>query len=549
MRWTVILALALAGCAADSLQKGNNRDRSNRGDDDAIAAECAAKGPEVAESRIRRLTPAQYQNTVRDLFGDQAISLDLHDDVDIIPSAITIEKYVEAASVLGERGLGLLGQVPNCAKDDACASAFVDKVATRAFRRPLRDDERTWLNDTYKGLRAKFTFEESIIVLTQVLLASPQFLYLSNDATPVPNSPSTLRRLDDYALASRLSYFLWSSMPDDELLKAASEGRLSADDREGLREQASRMLDSPRAREMAHDFVNEWFELDGGKLHFGLEEAPKDPELYPTATPELRRAMLREIGALMEKVAFDGGSVTDLFTSTDAYVNGPLATLYGVPDGPASAADWRWVKLNPAQRAGLLTRAAFAAVYASDKVQSPIRRGTFVLRNILCYNQAPPPPNVDNRAIEDLEANGAPKTIRQATSIRTSAATCQGCHSVIDPIGFAFEHYDAMGGYRDKEARSQLPIDASGVLTKSGSTDGPVADAVAMSAALAKSEVAAECLSKQWFKHAIRRDPDLADQCSFATIKSAVGPSHTMRDLLLAIVTSDAFLFSNSGAP
>ena len=120
---------------------------------------------------------------------------------------------------------------------------------------------------------------------------------------------------------------------------------------------------------------------------------------------------------------------------------------------------------------------------------------------------------------------------------------------MIDPIGFAFEHYDAMGGYRDKEALSQLPIDATGVLTKSGSTDGPVADAVAMSAALAKSEVATECLSKQWFKHAIRRDPELADQCSFSTIKSAIGPSRSMRDLLVAIVTSDAFLFSNSGAP
>ena len=136
----------------------------------------------------------------------------------------------------------------------------------------------------------------------------------------------------------------------------------------------------------------------------------------------------------------------------------------------------------------------------------------------------------------------------QATSIRTQGTTCQGCHSVIDPIGFAFEHYDAIGTWRDKELVSKLPIDASGMLAKAGSADGPVADAVAMSASLGKSEVAAECMSKQWFKHAIRRDPQLADECSFSTVKAAMGESSSMRDLLLAIVVSDAFLFSNAGA-
>jgi hypothetical protein len=529
MRAILFIALGFAACGNDRTPPGM----------------CAVEG-DVGESRIRRLTPLQYQNTVRDLFGDPTLTVSLHADVDIIPSAIAVEKFATAAAELGPRGVGLAAELPGCAQDDACAASFIDAFATRAFRRPLGDEERQWLLATYTAARAQFTFDESITVLTQVILQSPQFLYLSNEGVPFPKSP-TLRRLDDYALASRLSYFLWNSMPDDELLAAAAAGKLSVDDREGLREQAERMMDSPRAREMAHEFLTKWFQLDGGTVHFGLMEAPKSPELYPEVDEGLRSAMLREIGALMEKVAFEGGSVSDLFTDTSAYVNGPLAKLYGVTDGPTSESDWQWVKLDPKQRAGLLTRAAFASVYSSSKVQSPIRRGVFVLRRVLCYNQPPPPPDVDNRPIEDLEDTGGPKTIREATLIRTQGEFCQGCHSIIDPIGFAFEHYDAIGAYRDHEILSDLPIDSTAVLSKSGNADGTVADAVGLSAALGRSDAAASCLTKLWFEHAIRRDPQLEDRCSFVGVKRAMGKSRSLRDMLLAIVTSDAFFFANPG--
>jgi hypothetical protein len=518
---------------------GNNSDH--------VGSTCDVTDTTVAESRIRRLTPLQYRNTVRDLFGDPSLSVTLHDDVDLIPSAIAVDRFVRAAETLGPRGVDYLANVPGCgAEDDACAAAFVDTFATRAFRRPLLDEERQWLLGTFATAREQFTFTESITILTQVVLASPQFLYLSNEGVPVPKT-ATVRRLDDYALASRLSYFLWNSMPDAELLAAAAKGELSKDDRAGLQKQAERMMSTDRSREMAHDFVRGWLQLDGGTVHFGLLEAPKDTTIYPAINDELRAAMMTEIGALVEKTVFDGGTVADLFTDTSAYVNGPLAKLYGVVGGPTSATDWQWVNLDPSQRAGLLTRAAFATVYSSNKVQSPIRRGTFVLRRIMCFNQAPPPPNVDNRPIEDLDS-GSPKTIRQATEIRTMGAACIGCHSRIDPIGFAFEHYDAIGGYRDNEVITNLPLDSTGYLSQSGNADGPVANAVELSNLLAQSEAATDCLTKQWFSHAIRNDPELVDECTYGEVKDAMGESRSMRELLVAIVTSNAFMYQNPGA-
>jgi len=499
----------------------------------------------VGESRIRRLTPVQYVNTVRDLFDDQSIVVDLHADTDVLISALAVEKYDAAATLLAPRGVQQLAALPECAsRDDACAQAFIETFATRAFRHPLREEERAWLTSAFATARATLSFEDSIQVVTNVILTAPQFLYLTATGTAVEDRPA-LRKLDDYELAARLSYFLWNTLPDDALLAAAAKGELTAGNGEGLRRHAERMLASERTREMAAELVDNWFQLDGGKVHFSIDEAPKDSVLYPQVVPELRVAMRREVDALMQRTLLDGGTIADLFTSTSAYVNGPLAKLYGVTGGPTDADDWQWVELDPNQRAGLLTRAAFATVYSNAKVQSPIRRGVFVLRDVLCYAQPPPPPNVDDRPI--LGAEGAEAlTIRGLTDLRT-AGGCQGCHEAINNIGYAFEHYDAIGAYRDREIESGLPIDASASLVHSGSTDGPVADAVAMSHALARSEVVSECLIGRWFDHALRRVPDVLDTCSLEAIRASAGSTGNLRDLLIAIIESEAFRYVNPG--
>jgi hypothetical protein len=503
--------------------------------------------PQAGEARIRRLTPTQYRNTVRALFGDPTIEVELNDEDDDYASALAVEQFDLAAADLAPRALDLLADYDACADAGAaCAEAFVDGFGARAFRRPLTDDERGWLTDAFATARGGFSFEESIMMVTQSILTYPAFLYLAPIGEVVEDSPHGLRALDDYELAERLAYFLWSTMPDDELFEAAAAGALTEGDGAGLRAQAERMMDDPRAHAMAHDFVGEWFQLDGGTLHFGLDEAPKDPELYPEVDDDLRAAMRTELGALMEKEVFDGGEIGDLFTDTAAYVNGPLAEIYGVAGGPTGADEWAWVELDPTQRAGLLTRAAFASTYATARVQAPIRRGTFVLRNVLCYDQPPPPPDVDNRPIED-NGEAGPSTVREATEARTQGSTCTGCHSIIDPIGFSFEHYDAIGRFRDEEIESQLPIDASGALAMSGNVDGPVADAIELSQKLAQSEAAGGCLTKRWFTFALGREPALLDQCSFEAMEQATGGSRRIRDLLMALIESDAFKHVNPG--
>lgn len=540
-------ALAMTGGCANVI--GGSEGGGGGGDGDPTdPPACLDEGPSVGEGRIRLLAPLQYRNTVRHLFDDPTIDVDLLDEDDTIPSALAVEKLSDAAAQLGGRGLDLLAAIPACAtRDDACANAFVDAFAARAFRRPLTTDERTWLGATWTTARGAYSFDEAIGVLTQVILASPQFLYLAPIGTPVDGVSNGARHLDDYELASRLSYFLWSSMPDDELIGAAAAGELTAEGGAGLRAQAERLLEAPEARAMAHEFLDAWFQLDGGTVHFGLDEAPKNDTLYPTLTPELRADMRKEIGALMEKVAFEGGTAADLYTETTAYVNGPLARLYGVTGGPTTADDWRWVELDRTQRAGLLTRAAFATVYSTAKVQAPIRRGVFVLRKILCYDQPPPPPDVDDRPIEGPDNEG-PLTIRQSTDVRTGGDDCQLCHAQINALGYAFEHYDAMGAWRATEIESGLAIDASGVLAQSGAaTDGPVADAIELSEKLAQSDAAATCLQERWFEHALRRDPDMADECSFAAVRAAAGTGGSLRDVLLAIVMSDAFTHVNPG--
>lgn len=507
---------------------------------------CELEIPQAGPSRIRRLSAVQLRNTVRDLFDDQNISVSVLNESDLIPSALAVEKYVNTAALLAPRGVAVANAQAGCSEDRACAEAFVDDFATRAFRRPLLADERDWLLSTFDSARQQFSFDESITMLTQIILQSPQFIYLAPVGTEVDESPG-LRQLDDYELAARLSYFLWNTTPDAELLRAAENLELTSGAGQGLREQAERLLASDRARDMAGDFIDSWFELSGGKVHFSLEDTPKDGEIYPEISRELREAMRIEISALMEKTVFDGGNIGDLFTDNSAYVNGPLAELYGVEDGPTGDNEWAWVSLNPEERAGLLTRAAFATVYSNSKVQAPIRRGTFILREVLCYDQPPPPPNVDDRPIEGNDDEG-PKTVRQLTDVRTQGGDCQGCHSVINPIGYAFEHYDAIGAFRAEEVVSGLPIDASGVLSKAGSADGPFGDAIELSAALANSEVATDCLTERFFYHALRRNPELLDGCSFEDIRGAIGDTGDFRALLLAIIESDAFLFVNPGA-
>jgi hypothetical protein len=429
----------------------------------------------------------------------------------------------------------------DCAPDDAaCAVTRYEAFAERAFRRPLKVDERAWLAESWAALPPAASLALRLETIGELILQAPQFLYLYTEGTP----SGEVSVLNGHERAQRLSYFLWDSLPDAALLSAAKSGEL--DTSAGMRAQAERMLADDRAKPVLRSFLAEWLELDGATILPSLDDTPKNSAIFPEFNDALRSSLRREVEMFMDHVMFEeDGSLEALFSSTRAYVNGPLAKLYGVT-GPATADDWAWVDLDPTERAGMLTRAGFLAVHATQNVTSPIRRGVYMLTEVLCADLPSPPANVDNTPVEATEGDAV--SVREATLKRTSSPTCAGCHTEINELGFAFEHYDAVGRWQDEEAATGSVIDATATLSKAGAgLDGPVNGAIELSARLAQSPEVIRCASQKWFEVALRRSPVELDACSVQKIQAKTAESRSIRELILAMVESDAFLNVNHG--
>jgi len=497
---------------------------------------------QVGPERIHRLTPREYTNSLRVLLGNDALEPVLDADQRPIATLDGVRKWYNAADVAVPASAAWLSAYGSCdpAADAACAVSLYEAFAERAFRRPLVDDERAWLAESWAALPAAASVALRLQTISELILQAPQFLYAYT-----PGSPSTSGDvLDGYERAQRLSYFLWDTLPDQALLTAAKAGEL--DTSAGMRSQAERMLADERAKPVLRSFLAEWLELDGAAILPSLEQTPKDAGIFPSFDDGLRQSMRRELEMFMDHVMFEAdGSLEELFSGRRAYVNGPLAKHYGVA-GPTGADKWAWVDLDPDQRAGMLTRAGFLAVHASQNVTSPIRRGVYMLREVLCFNLPPPPANVDNTPVDVTD--GDVTTVRQATLQRTGGAACKGCHTEINELGFAFEHYDAVGRWQDSELSTGASIDATANLSHAGDgLDGPVDGAIELSARLAKSPAVAQCASRKWFEVALRRSPVELDACSLEQIRAKTAETRSIRELLLTLVESDAFLKVNHG--
>jgi hypothetical protein len=489
---------------------------------------------------LRRLSPEQYINSMRDLLGDPSLEIELEQSGEIITER-AVRQLRDGAEIALSRRANWTKEVFPCdtsgAADQACVEAFVDGFARRAFRRPVSDDERAWLAGVYSSTIAQTSFEETMEVMLQVVLQSAPFFYLY-EAGDQDSDIADIRRLSDYEVATRLSYFLWNTTPDDALLDAADAGELTGD---GLGAQAERLLDDPRAEQAIQRFVSGWLQLDGGQLHHALEEAEKDADLFPEFDTQLASAMRVETEAFVKRVFFEEGASFDkLFTANFAYVNGPLADLYGVA-GPADANTFEWVDLDDSERAGLLTRVAFLTVLSSQRETTPIRRGVWVLEEALCASLGDPPPDANDVAAEK-DPGGAILTARQDTDARTlDDAVCASCHQLINPVGFAFENYDSIGRWQDDEVTTGLPVDATGYLAASD-VDGELIDARDLSEKLARSAMVQQCFAKRFFKDALGSDLKV-DSCSSDNAASRFSETGSMRELILGIIDSDAFRY------
>lgn len=546
LTWTIAPALvgALAfaqGCIGNI---GGDPDADLPG---AGPLSCGGETTTVEIVPLRRLSADQYRNTIRDLLGDPALEFVL-DDVEGPITELAVRQIRDAAEIAVSRRDAWGVDVFPCdvagPADDACVDTFIDTFAARAFRRPLTDDERAWLRGIYDEVSLDATFEESMQTVLQVILAAPSTLYLYEAGAG--DEVAGMRRLDGFELASRLSYFLWGTMPDEALLTAAAEGRL--DTAEGIAAEAKRMLEDPRSEAQVVAFFSRWLQLDGGTLHHALEDAEKDPSLFPDYDAALQAAMRTEIEAFVKRTFFEEDARFDqLFTGTYAYVNGPLADLYGVSG--VSGDDFEWVDLDESERAGLFTRAGFLTVYASSDVTAPIRRGAWVLKDALCVDLGEPPANVDDTPIEGGDnGNGDILTVREDVAARTAGSDCMACHQLINPLGFTFESYDAIGRFQTEEVTSGEPIVANTVIAGTD-FDGPVAGAVELSQEMSESEKVRACFARKWTDAAFGvegHDHVQLDSCSKQTIEDRFAETGDMKELLIGILQSNAFRFINT---
>ena len=510
----------------------------------AGAVGSCGSGLQVGAERIHRLTPEEYESSLRAFVGDDSLSPVLDADREPIATLDGVRKWFNAADDAVPAAAAWLGAYGDCdADDEACAVTLYEAFAERAFRRPLSGDERAWLSESWQAFPAAAPVSMRLETMAELILQAPQVLYLYPEGT----TQDAIRVLDGHERAERLAYFLWDAPPDDPLLNAASAGELET--AAGMRAQAERMLADERAKPVLRAFLADWLELDGATILPSLDDTPKDEELYPGFDEAMRQSMRAELEAFMDYVMFEqDGSLEALFGSTRAYVNGPLATVYGIENGPEGADDWQWVDLDPTRRAGMLTRAGFLAVHASQSATSPIRRGVYMLREVLCVDLPPPPANVDNSAIAVDDVEDDVTTVREATVARTGQQACAGCHVMINELGFAFEHYDAIGRWQDTEVGTGGTIDATAMLANAGvGLDGPIDGALELSARMAKSPAVVECATRRWFEVALRRSPVELDACSLQTIQAKASATQSIRELLLAMVESDAFLHVNHG--
>jgi hypothetical protein len=504
---------------------------------------CSTPGIAPGPSPLRRLTRFEYNNTVHDLLQDAsapANAFPLEEaGAERVPLLLA-EGYLAAAEKLAGNVLADLPRRLACATaaaagdmaaQEACAQQLVDQLGPKAYRRPLTTDERERLVATFRAGRAFLDFESSIGAVLESMLLSPQFLYRVESGTAVDGNPSVLR-VDAWGMASRLSYFMWASMPDDALLAAAEEGRLAT--AADVRREAERMYGSDRSRAVVRYFNRLWLELSG------VDEQHKDPDTYPDYTDDIGPLLRIQTETFAENLYFTpGGTLNELFTAPYTYMNQQLARFFGV-SGPTGDT-FEKVDLDPAKHAGVLTEASLMSHFATADRTHPILRGVFVRRHVLCDELPDPPAGITDGRATVVDPNA---TERERLSAHRTNPSCANCHQFIDPVGLAFENFDATGRWRDLEAGK--PVDASGNLDNTD-VAGPVNGAIELSHKLAQSEQVRECLALHWFRFASGRGPTADDACSMARLNQTFTQSGgDLRELVLAMTQTDAFLYRSA---
>jgi hypothetical protein len=522
----------------------------------ALATAVSCGGEETEEPRVwpevavepttvvlKRLTKAQYTNSVHDLVGGTIavpISLEPDDGADgflVVGgskssiSTLGVERYESAAYAIAEQAMAhlsvrdaLVPCEPTVADDAACMQQFVEAFGLRVFRRPLNEDELTRyvgvgieaankLGDFYAG--AEFSLAG--------LLQSPHFLFRVELGEP----DGGRLRYTDYEMASRLAFFLWNTTPDDLLLDAASAGTLSND--ADLAKQITRMLADTRARQGVRNFFTERFEL------YLLDDLVKDGDIFTSMSAELGPDAREQTLLTIEDLVFDrDGDYRTLFTSRRTFVNRKLASLYAVP-APSLDGFGAITLPESGPRAGLLGHASLLSLHAHSTSTSATLRGKFIRTALLCSEIPPPPADVDTSL---PQATKTFPTLRDRIAQHNSDPACAVCHSFLDPVGLGLERFDGIGEFRVTE--NDAPIDPSGEVDGSS-----FADAEGLGQVIAAHPNVAACVTRHLYRYAIGTLEGEGDETQIDQLtEQLVYDGYSLKRLLRRIAMSDGFRFA-----
>jgi hypothetical protein len=413
------------------------------------------------------------------------------------------------------------------AQQRACAESIVSKLATRAYRRPLTDRDRSSLMAFYDRGAANGDFEEGVRTALQAILASPYFVFRF-ETPPANVAKGADYRINDIDLASRLSFFLWGSIPDEELLTLASANKLS--DKKTLERQVQRMLADPRSNALATRFASQWLRLQD------LDKVHPDAFLFPDFDQQLADAMRRETELFFTDILRNDRSVLELYTANYTFVNGPLAKHYGIPN--VSGPEFRKVQYPDATRSGLLGHGSILVQTSLGNRTSPVLRGKYVMEVLIGMPPPPPPPNVPDLEETKEGDNGRPLTTRERMVIHRADPTCNSCHQYMDPIGLALDNFDVTARWRYRE--NGAPLD-----TRGNMYDGSVVSSPAeLTQALLKRPLPlVRSFTENLMAYALGRRVEDFDQPTVRAItRQAESKRYRMSSFILGVVNSDAFL-------
>jgi hypothetical protein len=518
--WLGLLPL-VASCV------GRIGDADQRPGGDSIPGDSLA----VAPSKISRLTRIEYERTVTAIFGAELLTGVRFDNLPSDSKAGPFESnapldvdedgvdgYRNVAEAIGERAGADAEALLGCEESSACVEGFVQDLGDKLYRRPLDAEAQAAYLKLFEAIRNSGTLSDALRVTVTAMLQSPQFLYRLELGTET--SEPDVRRLTGYELAARLSFFLWKTAPDAELIAAAGAGDL--DEPEGIEREARRLLTDPRADYTIGRFHLAWLGVAE------LEEHALDTEAFPDFEA-LKADMLAETEQFVVDVFHHDAKLETLLSAPYTFASPALAAFYGSAEPDADGK----LALDTDQRLGVLTHASFLTAHAKSPKTAAIHRGKAIREQLFCQGLPAPPP------VDTIIEPDPSLTTREQIEQKTAPETCAACHTLINPLGFLFENYDAIGRWRTED--NGLPVDASGGISETD-VDGDLVGAVELAQALASSETVTSCVSRQWLRFALGRDDGKLDTESIELASErAHQQSGDLRELIVGLTISDAF--------